>query len=157
MAQRCITATHVEDGELLYRAVRTNSDEYRIEDGILRFTATAFNDVECKPSVDRSAMRADPRDTRFSPTDGITSIVARDVRAIAAVSVNSPDGKITYRVDVQHRPITESDINPRDNPAHCQIECDPEIRRTHYKKLKEALAYLATKRGWTIAPERDGS
>jgi hypothetical protein len=152
-----MTVTRVEDSELLYRAVRANSGEYRFDEGVLRFTATAFNDVECRPSVDRSSMRVDPRDTRFSPTDGITSLVTRDVRAISAVSVNSPEGKITYRVDVQHRPITKSDLDSRENPAHCQVECDPEIRRTHSKRLKESLAFLATKRGWTISPEQNSS
>ena len=152
-----MTTTQVDDSELLYRAVRKDADEYRLEaDGRLRFTANAFKDQFCKPSVDRSSLRVDPRDTRFSTSDGVTSLVTEDVRAIGSVAVRSSDGKevkLVYRVDVQHRPITKSETEPRDNPAHCQIECDPEIKNTHFKKLKEALALLATQRGWVVEPD----
>jgi hypothetical protein len=149
-----MSVTYVENDELLYRAVRGKSDEYRIEDGRLRFTVNAFGDQACKPSVDRSGLREDPRDTCFADTDGVTSIVTSEVRAIATVKVNGPDGnpKIDYKVDVHHRPIEKSEARPQGNPAHCQIECDPEIARNHCKKLKEALAILATKRGWAVPP-----
>ena len=156
-----MTVTYVDDVEVLYRAVRANADEYRLEtDGRLRFTANAFKDSLCKPSVDRSNLRNDPRDTRFSPSDGVTSLITKDVRAIGTVLVMNPDGrtvKQVYRVDALHRPVIKSEAEPRDNPAHCQIECDPEIRNTHFKKLKEALALLATQRGWIVEPEETRS
>lgn len=152
-----MTATHVDDSEVLYRAVRADADEYRMEaDGRPRFTANAFKDPFCKPSVDRNSLRPEPRDTRFRSSDGVTSLVSKDVRAIGSVFVMSPDGKevrLVYRVDVLHRPVVKSDTEPRDNPAHCQIECDPAIKNTHFKRLKEALALLATERGWVVEPE----
>lgn len=153
-----MTITHVDDSELLYRAIRAGTDEYRLEaDGRLRFTANAFKDSFCKPSVDRSSLRMEPRDTRFNSSDGVASLITKDVRAIGSVSVRSPDGKevkLVYSVDVHHRPIAKSDEEPRENPAHCQIECAPEIKNTHFKKLKEALALLATERGWVVEPEQ---
>lgn len=149
--------TRVEDCEVLYRAVRADCNEYRIEeDGTLRFTVNAFNDSGNKPSVDRSSMRPDPRDTRLNASDGVTAVVTSDVRNIGPVSVEAPDGKVSYAVDVQHRPLAKSETQPKENIAHCQIECDPEIKRSHFKKIKEALAILATKRGWTVEPTARG-
>ncbi len=150
--------TPVEDDELLFRAVRADDGEFTIEQGTLRFTANAFRDKGQKPSVDRSKHRSDPRDTRFSQSDGITSIVTRDVRDLASGPINPTAPKenhATYEVDVIHRPLKKSDTVPKDNPAHCQIECNPEIVSKHFKKLKEALAHLATKQGWVVEPGQD--
>ena len=149
-----MTVTRVEDNELLYRAVRANGDEYCVADGVLRITANAFNDRTSKPSVDRSSVRPDPRDTRLSPTDAVTSLVTEDVREIGPIKIAAPSGPVSYSVDVHHRPIDGSETEAA-NPAHCQIECDPEIKSTHYKRVKEALALLATKRGWSVPPNSD--
>jgi hypothetical protein len=152
LAQCRMMVSHVDDAELLYRAVRANSDEYRTEGGALRITVTAFNDREYKPSVDRSAICSNAEAARRSSTDGVTSLVTQEVRAISTVAVDAPTGRIDYKVDVMHRPVVKSESEPRDNPAHCQVECAPDITRTHYRRLKEALAILATRRGWTISP-----
>lgn len=57
-----------------------------------------------------------------------------------------------YAVDAIHRPI-ENDPNQADNLAHCQIECNPIIESpSRFKKLKAALAALATRHGFVIPP-----
>ena len=39
------------------------------------------------------------------------------------------------------------------NSAHCQIECSPEVTQTHFtKKVREALARIATKNVFLVAP-----
>jgi hypothetical protein len=147
-----MTVTRVDDAELLYRAIRANADEYRLEGEAVRFSINAFNDPENKPSVDRSSIRTTPADARFSATDGVAAVQAEEVRAIASVRVQHPDGAIQYRVDVRHCPVYKCESEPRDNPAHCKVECAPEITRSHYRKLKEALALLASRRGWIVPP-----
>ena len=146
--------TRVEDEELLYRAVRADRDQFTAERGVLRITVNAFGDRVQKPSVDRSAYRPDPRETRFRKEDGVTSIVTREVRAIVNIPARpaDPTNDSNYAVDAIHRPIAKSVETPNGNPAHCQIECEPAITSNHYKKLKEALAFLATKRGWAVEP-----
>jgi hypothetical protein len=149
--------TRVEDEELLYRAVRAGSNEFTAERGVLRITVNAFADRSQKPSVDRSAHRSDPRATRFRSEDGVTSVVTRDVRAITSIQVKPSDPKdgSSYAIDAIHRPIAMSVEVPTGNSAHCQIESDPTITPNHYKKLKEALAFLATKSGWVVEPGSD--
>jgi hypothetical protein len=71
-------ATKVGDGESLYRAIRANSNEYVIADGVLRFSSTSFNDTHRKPSVDRSSLRPDPRDARIAKSDGVVKLLAKD-------------------------------------------------------------------------------
>ena len=150
-----LTVTLVEDGERLYRAVRCGPDEYKVVDGKVRFAAAAFNDPELKPSVDRSSMRDDPRDTRFRESDGIAQVIAHEVRAIGHIPVEpgNPNSDKVYQIDAIHRPILKSETEPRDNLAHCQVECDPGIKAAHFKKrLREALAILASGHGWIVDP-----
>ena len=144
--------SYVDNGEVLYRSVRADCDEYRVDEGRLRITANAFKDSCNKPSVDRSSMRLDPRESRLGPTDGVASLVTVDVRKIGPLTIAAPGGRVSYAVDVQHRPIQQSASDVKENLAHCQIECNPDIKRNHFKKLKEALAYLASQRGWSVEP-----
>ena len=152
-----MTATKVDDSELLYRSVRADDGEFTYIEGKLVFTANAFRDRSQKPSVDRSSLRPNPVDARMSPTDGIATLITEDVRAIATVRFEQKEpGKqerknLVYGVDVVHRPLTNPPA-PKDNPAHCQVECNPEITNNHARKLKEALAILATNAGWTVEP-----
>lgn len=145
--------TVVDDAEDLYRAIRADSDEYSYQNGKLFFSSSAFDDRHMTPSVDRSALRADPADSRKSESDGIAKISTADVRNSCKVPIiknGIPSGD--HAVDAIHRPIKD-DPNERDNLAHCQIECNPMIESgSRFKKLKAALAALANKHGFVILP-----
>ncbi len=145
----------VEDLEALYRAIRMDRGEFVLgKDGRIRFSASAFNDRDRTPSVDRSSLRAEPRDTRLTEADGVTAVNTGAVRAIRTIRVDparKTDERV-YQVDAIHRPLPD-DEDPTENGAHCQIECCPSIASdTHFKKLKEALALLANERGFVVLP-----
>jgi hypothetical protein len=150
-------ATIVDDTEDLYRSIRADSDEYSYQDGKVFFSSTAFDDRLMKPSVDRSSMRANPSDSRISATDGITKVLTADVRRSCRVPIimnGTPVGE--YAVDAIHRPI-ENDPDEPDNLAHCQIECNPVIEsKSRFKKLKAALAVLASQHGFVRPPNSAG-
>jgi hypothetical protein len=150
-----MTPTPVGDHEWLYRAIPSNGTGYRMTEEGLRISASAFADRQRRPSVDRSALRADPADARLGANDGVTRLLTHDVRRIGHIRVapNDPASARVYTVDVVHRPTSIANGDPRDNPAHCQIECRPPFANdTHYRKLIEALAKLATHQGWVIPP-----
>lgn len=145
--------TIVSDCEELYRSVRPG--EYVIVEERTIISASAFNDRERKPSVDRKWEGRKIEETRKSSSDGIVKIVADDVRKTSSVGIFDEKGKRTseHAVDVVHRPIV-NDPDQADNPAHCQIECHPAIEKDgSFKRLKEAMAALATRHGWVVAPE----
>ncbi len=148
-------ATPVHDIEDLYRAIRADRGEFTVTaDGQLKFSASAFNDRDRTPSVDRSSIRTEPRDTRINATDGVTVVRAAQVRSIRTIRIDpgkKNDDRV-YQVDAIHRPLPDDD-DPAENPAHCQIECCPSIATdNHYRKLKEALALLANTRGFIVNP-----
>jgi hypothetical protein len=147
--------TVVDDPEDLYRSIRSKSDEYAIVSGATLFSVNAFRDVSRKPSVDRSAIRTNPVDAKKSASDGVAKVVAREVRSVCSIVIN-PDkkggGTKKYAVDVLHRPIINVPNEPN-NPAHCQIECDPTLENGgRFRKLQEALARIATRHGFVVAP-----
>lgn len=142
----------VDDAELLYRSIRSNNDEFRIENGVAVFSSKAFDDRSGRPSVDRSALCIRADYAKKSATDGVVAIGAQSIRAIKVFTDPNPAGIGTtlYAVDVCYRPL----VNDPTNYAHCQIECDPTFRsKTHFKKLKEALAQLANRAGFEISPQ----
>src|SRR6202030_4326465 len=112
--------------EELYRSVRPG--EYKTIGGRVIISASAFNDRDRKPSVDRAWPNRDFKEIRKSPVDGITKVIAREVRNTSTVGAFDGKGRKVRRhtVDVMHRPIVNCPGEP-DNPAHCQIECDPVI------------------------------
>jgi hypothetical protein len=146
--------TKVDDSEDAYRAIRANGREYARVNGVIKFSATAFDDREKKPSVDRSSIRTKPEEARVATSDGVTKVGALEVRKSCKVDITDAKGKSTgtYAVDVIHRPILASATGP-ENLAHCQIECAPQIdSSSRFKKLKEALANIATKHGFIVQP-----
>ncbi|WP_154048383.1 hypothetical protein [Thiomonas intermedia] len=152
--------TRVDDEENLYRSIRPSSKEYCIKDGELVFSHMAFNDAGEKPSVDRSSMRNNPSESKKGPDDGVVGILTANVRAVQSIKINpnsTPDDNKRYAVDAIHRPIVGDPSQP-DNLAHCQIEVAPEFQvKSHFRKLKEALARLATSSGFMIEPiEKQG-
>lgn len=146
--------TIVSDDEKFYRAVDLSKAEYTITDGQLRVSANAFNDRNCQPSGDRSSLRPDPADTKRCPADAIIQVITKEVRDIANIRIapNDDANVANYRPDVIHRPLCVI-ATKSENLAHCQVECLPEIKNTHFKKLKEALARLAEAHGLIVQPE----
>ena len=149
-----MTPTFVEDEELLYRSVRANSDEYKVQDGKFLISSSAFADRNLRPSVDRSSMRERPEDARLNPTDGVTALITREVRAIRSVRVKPDDTKATavYEIDAKHDPKLETDTQPA-NLAHCMILCTPDVTKNHFnRRVKEALAFIANNHGFIVRP-----
>lgn len=146
--------TRIEDAEVLIRSIRADLP-YSTEDGILRLPSTAFNDRNCKPSVDRVCMKVSPDDCKLKATDGLVCLIAGEVRALKWAQMDK-SGKATgtnCEVDILHRPVDPN--NPDglpENPAHSQIESTLTLSRTQFDKLKEKLARFAGKHGWLVQP-----
>lgn len=149
-----MTPTFVEDAELLYRSVRANSDEYKVQDGKIFISTSAFADRNLRPSVDRSSMRERPEDARLNATDGVTALITSEVRSIRNLRVKPDDPKdaAVYEIDAKHDPKLRTDTQP-ENLAHCMILCTPDVTKNHFnKRVKEALAIIATKHGFIVKP-----
>ena len=144
---------YVRDNEELYRSIRGKLEEkeYILNEGKLRILPKAFSDKHRKPSVDRAKLRDNPSLSRLNETDGIISLIAGDVRALAAVETKTEDKGIVHAVDVIYDPTPE-------NPAHSHIAITPEFfgstnkQKYAFRLLRIALAELATKNGWTLRP-----
>lgn len=145
----------VRNDEMLYRSVRGKlNEEYSYDDtGKLRFSSQAFRDISKKPSIDRAELKGfNPALSKLSHTDGIVSLITRDIRAIGTVETKSQDADaVIHAVDVAYDPTPE-------NPAHSQIIVNPEFfgsknkQKNAFKLLRRALTKLATKSGWTLEP-----
>jgi hypothetical protein len=143
--------TLVADAEDLYRAISAGKG-FLFKDGKYVFSQSAFDDRLRQPSVDRSSIRVVVAEAKLTPTDGVTAVKAEDVRKSCKVPILDPKGKPTgeYAVDVLHRPILAPEP---ENLAHCQIESNPVYANdSRFRKLKEALARLATQNGFIIVP-----
>ena len=145
----------VRDDELLYRSVRSESEveEYFFDRGKLIIRPAAFNDKRKKPSVDRAELREfNPSLSKLNETDGIVSLITADVRAIKEVETKTEDRDVVHAIDVIYDP------KPK-NHAHSHIIVDPEFlgtgskQKSTFKKLRVALATLATENGWTLEPK----
>jgi hypothetical protein len=100
-------------------------------------------------------VRKDPKDARKSSTDGVTKLIAREIRGSCRIAIFDKKGKPTghHAVDVLHLPIVDF-AGEADNLAHCQIECHPTIENDgSFKRLKEALAVMATRVGFIVEPD----
>jgi len=143
---------HVYDYEELFRSVRPN--EFSVVDGRVVISASAFKDSQRKPSLDKQWYGRAAEETRKAPDNGVAKIVAAEARKISSVTILDHKGRPTggHAVDVMHRPIMNQPGEP-DNASHCQVECDPAIEKDgSFKRLKEALAGLATRHGWVLPP-----
>ena len=147
----------VEDDEELYRNVHGDPqfDEYYYDvEGKLIFQRAAFNDTDKKPSVDRAKMVGDnPSDALLNPTNGIVSLLAKDVRAITGVKTTVENETTVHAVDVVYDPECE-------RLAHSIITVKPEYpkvgnqQKKAFRRLRTALARLATQNGkWTVQPK----
>lgn len=145
----------VSDDEILYRSVPNHPDCFSTADGNVRFSSSAFNDRAQKVSVDRAQLVKSGEDTKFSETDGVVALLTEHVRAID--SVKQEENGPAYRIDVIARPVdADEEQGIKANPAHAQVESAPELaNKSRFKKLKEALAQLATRAGWHLEPSRN--
>ena len=144
----------VTDAEILYRRIPCVEGLYVIQAaGIVKVSSAAFSDRSFRPSVDRAELcYHDPRKTQHEISDGVVSVVTRDVRSIDTVVQNDKDGKTiqTFNVDLEHVPILNDPKLP-DNPAHAEIYTNPHCpNKSVFRKLAERLAQLANKRPWEI-------
>jgi hypothetical protein len=144
----------VADAEILYRRIPRVEGLYVIRaDGTVKVSSTAFSDRSFRPSVDRAELcHYDPRITQAEPSDGVVSVITRDVRSIGTVVQNDKDGKTIqiFGVDVEHVSIVNHPTLP-DNAAHAEIYTNPACpNKSVFRKLSERLAQLANGRPWEI-------
>lgn len=148
---------HVNDDEELYRRIQSDPCLFsRQPNGLPRFSASAFNDRNNEPSVDRASIcNNNPSHTQLAVTDGVISLYAGEVRAIEPILQRDEKGKEVinrHKIDVKADPINDHP-SLADNPAHAKIYAQPAFaNRSVFMKLKERLAKLVSDRPWTIGP-----
>lgn len=142
--------TYVEDVEVVFRSVPDEPTMFKVETGGRpRFSSSAFNDRDRRPSVDRASLTdGQPASSCQSPQSGVVSIIVARARAIQ--TVKTLDSKqclvFTHDVDVVHVPLSE-------NYAHAEIQTSPAlVNDSVFKRLKEALCRLADVQGWEYPP-----
>lgn len=146
-----IEVAPVEDDEVVRRAVKDDPTHFACDanGALLRLGQSAFNDPEKRPSVDRAVLQpAGAQAARRADTDGVVSLVARDIRNIAGVATFNDKGKVVqeHEVDVRHDPLNN-------NRAHALVVTAPQIATDGtFKRLKEALCRLAQPRGFDYPP-----
>ena len=138
----------VEDGEELYRRVRDQTPAgqlcFQNIAGRVVFSQAAFNDPQKRPSVDRAKLSGNnPHHARVSRDDGIVALQADAIRQIALN--RHGQAQTMHSVNVIPNPV-------EGNPAHAVIVTDPAATSGIFKRLKEALARLATEAGWRVEP-----
>lgn len=146
----------ISNEEQLYRSVPSTGGFFKVIDGQVKFSSSAFNDARFAPSVDRASLRNSPAESKLHESHGIAGLIASDARGIQVqVLPEAPTGPGFYAVDVVARPVVAG--NERglpENLAHAQIESSPHIVASkRFQKIKEALALEATKHGWVLEPE----
>lgn len=144
------------DEETVYRSILDNHSHYSFnKDGSLRISSQAFADRNKKPSVDiASKKNFHPSLSKLNSTDGIIDFYCSEIRnRVGKLEQSDNKGKVSfyYLIDIIPRPL-------EDNPAHAQIEPNPEYQsKSRFRKVQESLARLATEvvqtRGWAIEPE----
>ena len=144
----------VEDDEVLYRRVACKEGLYVVTpDRRIRVSSAAFSDPHYRPSVDRAKMcENDPGQTQKVATDGVVSVITRDVRGIDTVVQNDSNGEPIRKfcVDVEHVPVLDHPGLP-DNLAHAEIYLIPQVsNKTVFRRLCERLSQLANERPWEI-------
>lgn len=147
----------VADQEKVYRRVRqivAGQVCYHTDGDRVNFSQAAFNDPAQEPSLDRARLRPDPQLCRLSAEDGIVALQATAIRGVGPISKMA--GKKPAR-DSQGRPISY-DVDVVSDPhfgncSHAVVVAVPgSIGGSAFKRLKDALARLASDAGWTVEP-----
>ena len=144
----------VENDEILYRRVPPSVVRQVIA-GKLELLSTAYDDPSNQPSVDWAGpCGSNPSHTQKSPHDGVVMLVALEVRRVELARYEPNAKPENYRADVMPDPVLPgNDRGLPSNLAHALIVADPTINSgSRFKKLKEALARLASNGGWLIEP-----
>lgn len=152
-----MSITVVAENEILYRRVPYVEGLYvKQPDGAVKFSSQVFSDPSFRPSVDRAILHDhDPERTQKVPSDGVTSVVAQDVRSIDTVVQNDEKGNPirTFCADVEHVPIMNHPVL-RNNLAHAEIYLIPTCSsKVVFRRLCERLAWLAGQRRWELEPQ----
>ena len=142
----------VKDEETLFRRVLSGKNLYTVQSGKLRLSSQAFADRKREPSVVRAALcNNDPSWAQQDDHDGVVSLVAIDVRQISVSGLHKEKAptvqkEIQYNIDVVPRPLEA-------NQAHAVICPTPPYRTNSvFRRVREALVLLASRRNWTIPP-----
>lgn len=151
MATEVPATSPVLDDETLFRSVRDEPQHFGCDatGELKRLSHSAFNDRDMQPSVDRATLRAGGAgDSRKSDSDGVVALVAVEVRAIKGVATRDSKGraKQPHQVDVVHAPEA-------DNHSHSLVKTAPQVASDGaFKRLKEALCFIAATKGWAFPP-----
>ena len=148
-------APPVDDNEILYRRVLCGGDGYYLNENHRTVVSSqAFSDRGQKPSVNRALLCEDgiAFTQEGDESNGVLSLVAKDVRAIDSVVQFDTAGrkeKLRHRIDVYPDPIKDQP-GQRDNLSHAEIRPDPSYAsKSIFRKLIERLAQLAA---WAVKP-----
>jgi len=144
----------VGDDEQVFRRVKrqvANQICYKVENGKLIFSASAFNDPQNSPSFDRAELKhhRDPHLSRECVEEGIVSLRTEQIRKLGPIPKMNDKGKPigSYGVDVVPDPLLG-------NCAHALVVTSPGNPSTGaFKKLKDGLARLASQVGWAVEPD----
>ncbi len=152
-----MVVTPVVDDEILYRRVPQGKNFYITQaNGTVKFSSQAFADRSFRPSVDRAELcHYDPTWTQRDASDGVASVVTRDVRSIDTVVQNDEKGNLirVFCANVEHVPIINH-AELLDNSAHAEIYLIPSCtNKAVFRKLCERLAQLVGERPWEIEPQ----
>jgi hypothetical protein len=152
MATEAPAVSPVLDDETLFRVVRDEPMHFGCDGkgALTRLSHSAFNDPDMQPSVDRAVHRiGGAAESRKSASDGVVALVAVEVRSIKTLVSLDAKGRPaqSHWVDVVHAPEVE-------NYSHALVRTAPQIASGGaFKRLKEALCFLAAAKGWAYPPE----
>ena len=143
----------IQDEDKLYRRVPADRNLYHYENGKVFFHSPAFGDRSKEPSLDRAKLRNnDPSLSRQKNSDGIVSVIAKEVRSEPVTVVHGGKEQTIYNIhviaDPIHEPLAERNL------AHAVIVPSPEYKSNKaFEKVLLRLSILASSAGWTLPPE----
>jgi hypothetical protein len=141
--------------EFVYRSVKRDDLSQRPGDKKLRVSSAAFNDRNKRPSVDRAMLRKRPEHSKKSGTDAVYALPVGRIRDMKIeIQGEKQKTKKAYAIDVIPRPIRQVQFGAGIiNLAHSQVESAPEFDSdSHFRKLKERLAWLAEEETPVLGP-----
>ncbi len=144
------TGDRVEDEETLYRSIRLQSQNFKIDAGRLIVSPVAFADRQKQPSLYRHHLCDNPPTSdppRKGPDQSVVSLIAGDIRQEGPIEHKSgKEETVKYIVDV--KPDTSGD----QHRAHAIVFATPDFTNSRpFEKLTIRLARLA--HTWAICPE----
>lgn len=122
----------VENSEILFRSVRESEIEIN-NTGILRVKASAFNDRNMQPSVNRGIFNDnDPAKTQFDKSQYVVRLCAFKIRDQKIARADR-----TYILDIIPKP-------EKMNNTHAERIPSPEYKNKEaFRKVQESLSHIA--------------